>query len=568
VSRYLALDAEQGHLYVASVIVKGSAIKVEKALTLPDAGVLTPTNAVELGRRLKEAIKEAGIPPAPALISVGRERVVLKEIKYPASVTPADEPALIRFQVAKELAESGESVVIDYFALPTPDPDGQRRALAFAVRKDVLNAAKAAATAAGLWIAAVTPRPFGIAASLMRAIKDGAVTPPESPTAPVAILVRGDKWGELVILRGGHVAFTRSLTGMALNAEAAMIGEIRRNLAVFAQSQGAVQGLFVAEGEMPGGWTGRVRAGLTIPVQAFDPIAGVESDVPPETRGCFAGLAGLAALRARSAELPVNFLSPREPKKASDPGKRMIGWVAAAASILFVSGLAFGLYKLDEKDQTQRGLQNEKTDLEDSLRKLDEVSKRVKAVQDWEGKGVNWLDEIYDVTAAFPDPAKTEVIELDGQYVDPPKGAAKKYSAKMKLTIFTDASNPRAVSGHLSTNLSLDRHREVAMVQAMGSAGRGMDKYNVEMTIQRADPTRYTLKIDEPPMLKRPEKSDGKIDFGGFGGGFGGFDGMGGFGDDGAGGFGQDGVIPQRPQGKGGAGRPGGKGKGGPGGKQ
>jgi Tfp pilus assembly PilM family ATPase len=218
-SRYLALDAEQGQVYLASAIVKGAAVKLEKAVCAPSEGLLTAANAAEFGRRLKEVLKEAGIAPAPVLVSVGRERVVLKEVKFPASVSAAEEPALVRFQVAKELSETGDNVVIDYFTLPALDPDGQRRALAFAIRKDVLAPLRSLCQAAGLKLAGVTPRPFGIAASLMRAVKDGAVTAPESLNAPIAILVRGDKWGELVILRDGQVAFTRSLSGMGLKSE-------------------------------------------------------------------------------------------------------------------------------------------------------------------------------------------------------------------------------------------------------------------------------------------------------------------------------------------------------------
>ncbi|MCE9530178.1 MAG: hypothetical protein K8T89_03435, partial [Planctomycetes bacterium] len=440
-SRYLAVDAEQGHLYLASATVKGHIVEIEKAINLPEIGVLTAANAAALGRRLKEALKEAGIQPAPVLVSVGRERVVLKEIKYPASVTAAEEPALVRFQMSKELAEGGDSVVIDYFTLPTPDPDGQRRALAFAIRKEFLVPLKTVCAEAGLKLAGITPRPFGIAASLMRAIKDGAVTAPESPLAPVAILVRGDTWGELVIVRGGQLAFSRSLTGMALNSEQAMLGEIRRNLAVFAgqSGQNAVQTLYVAEGDVPGGWAGRARAGLTIPVQSYDPIAGIASTVPPEHHGCFTGAIGLISTRTRSTELPINFLQPRQPKSQSDPGKRLIAYVAAAAGVLLVAGLGFGLFLEAQKQKERTALQIQKNQIEEDIRNLDDISKRVAGVHEWESKGLNWLDELYDLTARFPDPSGTEVKQMIFQYVDPPKNSKLKHVAEMQLTLGTDS---------------------------------------------------------------------------------------------------------------------------------
>lgn len=513
-SRFLALDLEQGQLYLASAQVKGLAVKVEQALTLPDAGALTAGNAAALGERLKEMLKEAGIAPAPALVSIGRERVILKEVKYPAGVAAAEEPALVRFQVSKELAEGADSVVIDYFALPNLDPDGQRRALAFAIRKDLLGPLRTLCAAAGLRLAGITPRPFGIAAALMRAVKDGAVAPPDSLNAPLAILVRGDKWGELVILRGGQVAFTRSLTGMALGSETAMLGELRRNLAVFAGSsqQNAVQALYVAEGDVAGGWSGRLRAGLSIPVQAFDPVAGagVETRVPPETRGCFAGPVGLTALRARSAELPINFLEPREPKPVSDPGKRLIALVGVAAALLVVGGLVTGLVIADQKKSAVTALLNQKMQLEEDLRGMEDGGKRVKAVRDWEEKGVNWLDEIYDLTVRFPDPAKTEVRTLTCAPVDAGKGSKLKYVAEMRLDIFTDSVQDVDM---LATHMSQDHHYSVAPKKSVGSTQgfrtlRKNQKFEFQAKVDHRDPGEYILKLYAFPPAEPKGRRD------------------------------------------------------------
>jgi Tfp pilus assembly PilM family ATPase len=534
VSRYIALDAEQGHLYLASVIVKGSAVKVEKAVSLPGMGLLTVANAVEYGGRVREAMKEAGIPPAPVLVSVGRERVVLKEVKYPATVTPAEEPALVRFQVAKELAEGGDSVVIDYFVLPMLDADGQRHSLAFAVRKDILNASRTACQAAGLKLAAITPRPFGIAASLQRAIKDGAVTPPESVESPMAVLARGDKWGELVLLRGGHVAFTRSLTGLALNSEAAMLGEIKRNLAVFAShSTQPVQALFVAEGDAPGGWSGRIRAGLSIPVQSFDPIAEIENDIPPEARGSFAGLAGIAYLRARSAELPVNFIEPREPKSDRDPNKRLFAIVGAAAALLLIGGLGIGRFVVSKKTSQAVALKMQKNELDDDLRNLEESVRRVKAVREWNDKGVNWLDELYDLTARFPDPKGTEVTVLIGQRLDSKNAAAAKYAADLELQVSTEGSD---FINDLVKQMAQDKHYSVGAKQSKGTlSGAGgapiqkNQQFTLKFNIARRDPSHYVLKLNAPVGTRErnrrppPGEIDGGDDMWGGFGQFGGF---------------------------------------------
>jgi Tfp pilus assembly PilM family ATPase len=539
-SRYLALDAEQGKIYLASATTKGSAIKLEKAIVLSDliapspngrgaasspdkagnahdAGMLTPANASETGKRLKVALSEAGIAPGPVLVTVGRERVVLKEIRYPASVTAAEEPNVIRFQVTKELAESGDHVVIDYFAHPMPEPDGQRRALAFAVRRDLLNAVRTACTAAGLKLVGVTPRPFGVAAALMRAIKDGAVTPPDSPNAPLGILVRGDKWGELVIVRGGQVSFTRSLTAMAVNNETAMLGEIRRNLAVFAgqSAQQAVQALYVAEGDMPGGWSGRLASSLNIPVQSFDPIAGAETEIQPELRGSFSGLVGLVALRARSGELPVNFLAPREPSRTkTDPNKKMLVWVGIAAALVFATVMGLGFFKVTMKANEIEALRAQKKDLENDIAVHADTMKRAGIVKEWENKNVCWLDELYDLTYHFPDPngppgSSAEVVKFSGFAIEnQSKNATKKYAAAMTLEV--NSESQRAVE-HLNAAIH-DPFRETDATQTKGPAGDRMSrrnlKFEMKARIEHREPSFYLAQLKVAAPTRRDRSRD------------------------------------------------------------
>lgn len=350
-------------------------------------------------------------------------------------------------------------------------------------------------------MAGITPRSFGVAAALLAAMKDGAITAPETPSAPLAILVRGDKWGELIIMRGGQVAFTRSLTGMALSSEPAMLGEIRRNLAVFSgpSALNAPQSLYVAEGELPGGWAGRMRAGLNIPVQAFDPVAGIETSIAPEIRGCFTGPVGLIALRARSPELPINFLAPREPKPISDPNKRLLGLIAVAASLLLFGGLAIGRFVVSEKGDKVAKMQMEKNELDDEIHKLDDSSKRVKGVKDWEEHGINWLDELYDLTARFPDPNSTEVVELTTASIKQAAKSTSKYSAEMRLDLRTKESKQ---VDELRSFIHWDKHYSIGATESKGNVGsKGSGKnqaFILKMQIEHRDPSAYELQLNAP----------------------------------------------------------------------
>ena len=147
-SRFLAIDADFGAVHVASGTIRAGLARLEKAISIPVREMLSPANAVELGHQVRDALKAAGIAPAPTLATVGRDKVIVKDVKIPR-VTPAEEPGVVRFQASKEMSEAPDSIVLDYFTLDRPDPDGQVRVVTASVRKDLLAAYKSLCQAAG-----------------------------------------------------------------------------------------------------------------------------------------------------------------------------------------------------------------------------------------------------------------------------------------------------------------------------------------------------------------------------------------------------------------------------------
>ena len=520
-SRFLAIDAEHGAIHVVAGIARGAQARVEKAITVPVGEALTPTNAADLGRQLRDALKAAGIQPGPVVAAVGRDRVILKDVKIP-KVSPAEEPAVVRFQASKDMTEAADSVVLDYLTFDREEPDGQIRAVTISVRKDVLGAYKALCQALGVKLVGLTPRPLGSLGALERATAAGAVTAPEARRASVAVLTRGEKWGELVVARDGQAVFSRAVSATALTSETALLGELRRNLAVFngQNPQQPIEALYVAEAAGPGGWSGRVSAGLTVPVQAFDPLAGVEHHTQPDARGHFAALAGLLQLKTKAGRLPIDFVNPRQPVTRESANRRLVASITAIAALVIIGGLGFGYIKVQQRQSQLTALIKKKTDLTEDLKVSEEEEKRVKALKEWDDARINWLDEIYDMSARFPDISKIRLEQFRAEPLALQKGAKGKQNVA-RIILKVQAEDGKYMD-QLQSNIQADKkyhnlRKDIKPVT--GFRGGFSQGYELRAEIEKRPVNEYVRKLTGP-IPPRPSRGDdaGEMPVGMFGG--------------------------------------------------
>lgn len=416
-ARFLAIDPDpSGPLVAVASVVRGG-IKLERVLAWPDADP-PPTAPAALGAKLKEVLKAARIGAAPVLVCLPRDKFVLKDVRHPKA-PPAQEPLVVKFQAKKELAGSPDDVLMDY--LPTPAPAGADdcRATVVFVNKQVYADLHALCDAAGLKLAAVTPRSFAVAAAYRRAVATAAAHPPEDTAAPVAVLSLTDRGGEFTVIHGTQVPFTRSITAAAVSGEAALVGEVKRNLAAFAtQFPGtSVQAIYLAEGSVAGrSWAGRLQTGLPVPVYPFDPTAGATdaAEMPEATRGRFVGAVGLLAARGESEKLPINFVSPRAPK--AEPSKARTGLLLAALLLVVVlgGGGVYGYMQKKKKAKEIEDLTGQLRSLEADIEFASGDKKRLAALDDFIRRRVAVPDIIYDLVVLFPtiDPEKMQLVEF------------------------------------------------------------------------------------------------------------------------------------------------------------
>lgn len=509
-ARFLIIDSDGPHLSLIAASVGRGGLTVEQVRHWTADMPVTPASAESLGRKLRDDLVAWKIAAAPLVIGVGRERVVLKEIKFPA-VPVHEEPAVVRFQALKELTDAAEDVVIDY--QPRESIGSERRVLAVATKKEVVRALQLLAQTAGLKLHAIVPRPFALSAAVQAAV------PQPDPTAAIAVLAIGSTGGEFLVSRGSQVLFARPVAVPSLANDQTLLSEVRRNLAIHSgqNSQAPVKAAYVAEGGALRGFADRIRATIAVPVHTLDPLAGTgkSSEAAP---GQLAAAMGMCRLLA-AGELPINFVKPREPKPPADPNRRpiLLG-VALAATILLALG-ALAWTQLSSRDDAIASLRREADSLSAELTRIEPDAKRADEVRKWLDGDVVWLDELYDLAAKCPDLIKLRITQLS---FDPsPKNATgkKHYVGRVSIDGFTAADE--TAFKQFMAELQSDPHY-VVEAPSKKPIGFGADRrsfsyqFSTKFDVEQRPPEQYIREFTaEAPAKKRA----GGFDFFNFGGG-------------------------------------------------
>lgn len=510
--RYLVLDWDHQQLQLVAATVKGTAVRLEQAVAVDVPHSPNPAQAQELGHTLRDRLKAAGITPAPVVVAVGRDRVIFKDIRHPP-VPPSEEAAIVRFQAVKELNDPANEVVIDYVSRPATGAD--RRALAVVLRRELLSTYQQLCLAAGLKLAGICPRPFGAAGCVRHA---GA-------TDTVGVLTAADKWAEFCVVRGDHVLLARTLA--LPGSDEALLGEIRRNLAVFAGQapQEPVRALYIADGTPRGNLRDRLCDRLAIPVHALDPLG--ELPAPPERRGGFAGAVGLLHVLAQQGALPINFNQPRDVKPTTDPNRRKAVLAASLIGALLLAGVVMGWTTLAAKDRRLAELMLQKTALDTQLVQSRDDDKRIKAIGEWVGTEVVWLDELYDLADRVPDVTAMRITGLTA--VPRRTTAGDKHVASITVNGISN-DNYDMVDG-LIRQFVRDGAYRVAP-KKMSRNNTGIDRvfsqqFSVQMDVEPRPAAKYTRQLTAlppppppaPPKPKPANPLDGVFDLGNIPGG-------------------------------------------------
>jgi len=491
VPRFLAIDWDQNQLHIVSATTRGKVLTVQRAAVWQEEQSPQAGNAEELGKLLRERLREGDFAAAPVLACVSRDRLIVKEVRIPA-VPPEEEPALVRFQAIKELTDAPEEVVIDY--LPgQPIEGGQRRVLALVVRRDLVEAYRQICQAAGLTLVGLAPRTLGIGASLDHVLGTSVVTPaPQPADAPVAVIVTSDRWTELQIQRPGNFLLARSLgTGPGL------AGDIRRNLAIYSgqNPNNPVTTVYLA-GRGSGELRERLGDLIDLPIHTFDPFAGSEAiAVPLANRGSFAGAVGLLYAHAK-LQLLLNFVKPRQVRPKSTTNYRMVVMVSVVGLLLMLGGGVLALGSLVSASAQVAERRSALEDVKGRLAATDENLKALTALEEWES--VVWLDEFYDLNARIPDVNQLRILSV---VADPlPRNTKSRFVAT--VTIKGRLLGPN--NSRKSLDELIDRMKKEGYYSPEAPKVE-KDQFTLKVNVERRPPGEYTTVM--PKVEKRASET-------------------------------------------------------------
>jgi Tfp pilus assembly PilM family ATPase len=433
-ARFLALDWDHNQLYVVLGNVRSGKVTLERAASWTEERSPNPADGELLGKVLRERLKAAGIPTAPVLACIGRDRLNLKEVRYPANVASNDEPALVRMKAESELNQPASEVVFDYAPAGLSNT-GEKRALVMVVPRDLVTAYQELCKSAGLKLAGLTPRTFGLAAAGRRAMAAALLAPEAGDTAYATVAVT-ERWAEFVIVHGQNVLMTRML-----NVGPQLSREIQRNLAVYAgQAPSAPVRALCLTGVDVEPLKTNLNAVLDVPVHLFEPFGGAEgAGLPDVNRGAYVAAVGLLQAQSDGA-LPVNLANVRQPIVVQDPNKKRMVAGVALALLLMVATFAFG-FILDNglviagtvyyagNAQQLAAIALDKEKVEKDTKDLQEINRKTKALEDWDG--LPQVDEFYDLTWRIADVNLLPITKITVSHVrdlrtDPKKRTEKK----------------------------------------------------------------------------------------------------------------------------------------------
>ncbi len=446
---------------MAMVRPRADRVELLKAVSVPFPPDLAMDNAEMVGAFIREAMRQSGLGAKHAVMAVPRDQVFVNTLTLPP--TPADDlPALIQFQVVKELPFSAEQATIDFAIAAGHDPKSPSVALVAAARDDVVAFYKQVAQEAGLTLERIGLRPYANFRAVLASM-------PELSARTVLMVEAGPVHTEISVIQGGSLVFSRAallpLPGLdrpegesvldsriasmpVIDAEQDEISreavgklmvEIIRTFEGYRATsshtnidQIMVCGSTGLEPELSQSLAARfaARAQLFMPDRPLD----LSQQRAKELRGFSAAL-GLAIGHGGPPLESFNFLAPKKPISKRTRQLRKAPAAVMAAVLLIGAGVVFYQQKvtpeLAKTEEVRKLLENKQ--------KIDKPYKEFIAeaemLESWKKSEQRWPELLVALTEVFPPEEKACVDRIDLTMRGGGRSAARTSWLSMKLRV-------------------------------------------------------------------------------------------------------------------------------------
>jgi hypothetical protein len=418
----VVLELDGNRLVALAATIKDGTVEPRAWLSVERPAAVAADDPQAVGEWAAAQFRDAGLPHAPAILSVSRGDVVLRDLALPAPKdgTDADLGAMVRLQMSRHLALPIDGTAIDYAPLP-PSTSTTEPAIipviAGAMPANRVLWYRAFAKAAGLRLERLGLRCVGVASLLG----------PLSQTRAGTLVGVSLGWHstELVIVEDGPMAFARSvdLPRPASPDEAAAFAdkiavEVKRAwIGYRATRPGPVPDLIAVpgEGDLPRLVAERCAAELqsTPRLVGAPPNASFPREMPQAERAAFAPLLGLLA-QASSGRPTLDFANPRKPVDRAARARQVA--LAAAFVTLAVGG---GLFTLAKQRLASIEARIEETETERATLTRDYAGflaehARLNHLQMWRQARVDWLAHVNLLCGQIPSGGVAYAEEIRG----------------------------------------------------------------------------------------------------------------------------------------------------------
>jgi type IV pilus assembly protein PilM len=419
-------------------------IRVRKVLSVAVPADVNVTDPASLGRVLRDVLAREGIGARRMVVDVPRDQAVLNTLSLP--VVPDDDlPAVVEFQVARELPFPLADAVTDFAITGPGEADNTQDVLVAAVRHDVLDYYKRTAEAAGLTLERVGLRPYANKVAVNELLGG-------THHERVLIVDVGPALTEIDVLRDGRLAFSRAASvlvpatapeeerpretagvtldldiSLSLDGATAETDEVVQTLfrevaltieAYRAGDPGADMDHVVVAGDtgVEDALLETVRKRFGVNGERYNPTPCFGWDGESgAAAGGFAAALGLATGHGAEDRLHFDFMHP---KKAVPASRRRLKKVPLVAAVLVVFAAAVVIaYQrgVGPEKQEVAALEEQIADLRAELREYEKLKfgDLINQVREFEEGQIIWLDALVDFLSAFPDREQIVISHID-----------------------------------------------------------------------------------------------------------------------------------------------------------